>query len=66
MYGGGTSRFQPVYVGDLARAVEIISRLDTTIEKQVSGKITEAGGPDSKHFSMSHTHADISVNGTWE
>ncbi|EKM84143.1 hypothetical protein AGABI1DRAFT_117579 [Agaricus bisporus var. burnettii JB137-S8] len=46
VYDGGTSRFQPVYVGDLARAVEIISRLDATIEKQVSGKVIEAGGPD--------------------
>lgn len=48
VYGGGTAQFQPVYVGDLARAVEIIARKDPTIEKQISGKIIEAGGPDSK------------------
>ncbi|KAJ3573050.1 hypothetical protein NP233_g2682 [Leucocoprinus birnbaumii] len=46
VYGGGTARFQPVYVGDLARAVEVISRLDPNIEKQISGRTTEAGGPD--------------------
>lgn len=50
VYGGGTARFQPVYVGDLARAVEIISRMDPGIEKQVSGKTTEAGGPDTFTF----------------
>ncbi|KAF9454086.1 NAD(P)-binding protein [Macrolepiota fuliginosa MF-IS2] len=62
VYGGGTARFQPIYVGDLARAVEIISRLDPTIEKQVSGQIIEAGGPDVYTFKqlmelvLNHTH----------
>ncbi|KXN88756.1 NADH dehydrogenase [ubiquinone] 1 alpha subcomplex subunit 9, mitochondrial [Leucoagaricus sp. SymC.cos] len=46
VYGGGKALFQPVYVGDLARAVEIIARMNPDIEKQVSGRITEAGGPD--------------------
>jgi len=49
VYGGGKTRFQPVYVGDLARAVEVISRMDPSIESQISGKIIEAGGPDGKY-----------------
>jgi len=52
VYGGGTTRFQPVYVDDLARAVEVISRMDPSIESQISGKIIEAGGPDSKYIPM--------------
>ncbi|KAI0785012.1 NAD(P)-binding protein [Abortiporus biennis] len=44
--GGGYTNFQPVYVGDIARAVEIISRDDPEIRKLVDGKIIEAGGPD--------------------
>ncbi|KAF7979401.1 hypothetical protein HWV62_42510 [Athelia sp. TMB] len=46
VFGGGTSRFQPVYSGDIARAVEIIARDDRDIRKAVAGKIVEAGGPD--------------------
>ncbi|KIY51276.1 NAD(P)-binding protein [Fistulina hepatica ATCC 64428] len=46
VFGGGVSLFQPVYVGDIARAVEIISRTDPEIESKVSGKIFEAGGPE--------------------
>ncbi|KAG7452355.1 NAD(P)-binding protein [Guyanagaster necrorhizus] len=46
VFGGGTSRFQPVYVEDLARAVEIIATADTQVKKEVYGKIIEAGGPD--------------------
>ncbi|KAK7465355.1 hypothetical protein VKT23_005334 [Stygiomarasmius scandens] len=46
VFGGGNSRFQPVYVDDVARAVEIISRKDPEIERSVSGQILEAGGPD--------------------
>jgi len=49
VYGGGTTRLQPVYVGDLARAVEVISRMDPSIESQISGKIIEAGGPNGKY-----------------
>jgi hypothetical protein len=48
VFGGGTSKFQPVYVGDIGRLVEIISRSDPEINSLVSGKIIEAGGPDSK------------------
>jgi len=50
VYGGGKTRLQPVYVGDLARVVEVISRMDPSIESQVSGKIIEAGGPNSEWF----------------
>ncbi|KAK0481664.1 hypothetical protein IW261DRAFT_1471891 [Armillaria novae-zelandiae] len=46
LFGGGTSKFQPVYVEDLARAVEIIAIADAKVKKEVSGKIMEAGGPD--------------------
>lgn len=45
-FGGGTSKFQPVYVGDIAKLVEIITRDDPAILKQVKGKVIEAGGPD--------------------
>ena len=47
VFGGGHSKFQPVYVGNLARAIEISSRRDPGIESLTSGKIIEAGGPDS-------------------
>ncbi|WWC70270.1 uncharacterized protein I206_104220 [Kwoniella pini CBS 10737] len=46
VFGGGVSRFQPVYAGDIARAVEICCRDEPEIVKQVGGRIIEAGGPD--------------------
>jgi len=46
VFGGGHSKFQPVYVGDLARAIEISARDDPEIESLTNGKIIEAGGPD--------------------
>ncbi|EIN13989.1 NAD(P)-binding protein [Punctularia strigosozonata HHB-11173 SS5] len=46
VFGGGTSRFQPVYSGDIARAVEIIARKNPATESKVAGKIIEAGGPE--------------------
>ncbi|CAL1704114.1 unnamed protein product [Somion occarium] len=46
VFGGGKTLFQPVYVDDIAQAVEIISRGDEAIRKLVDGKIIEAGGPD--------------------
>ncbi|TEB38914.1 putative nucleoside-diphosphate-sugar epimerase [Coprinellus micaceus] len=45
VFGGGQSKFQPVYVDDIAKAVEVMSRGDPEVEKKVSGKIIEAGGP---------------------
>ncbi|TFK56678.1 NAD(P)-binding protein [Heliocybe sulcata] len=46
VFGGGTSRFQPVFVGDIARAVEIIARDDEQVRNAVQGKVLEAGGPE--------------------
>ncbi|EAL23581.1 hypothetical protein CNBA2280 [Cryptococcus deneoformans B-3501A] len=46
VFGGGITRFQPVYVGDVARAVEICCRDDPIVVSQVAGRIIEAGGPD--------------------
>ncbi|KAI0697551.1 hypothetical protein BC835DRAFT_1405622 [Cytidiella melzeri] len=46
VFGGGTTLFQPVYVGDVAQLVEIIAQQEPTITKHVNGKIIEAGGPD--------------------
>lgn len=46
VFGGGRSRFQPVYVGDVAKAVEVVSRDDLEVVNQVGGKIVEAGGPE--------------------
>ena len=50
VFAGGTTKFQPVYVGDLASLVEIISRDDPTIRSIVDGKIIEAGGPDGEQL----------------
>ncbi|KIK70739.1 hypothetical protein GYMLUDRAFT_210155 [Collybiopsis luxurians FD-317 M1] len=46
VFGGGSSQFQPVYVGDIARAIEIIARDDPAINSIVGGKVIECGGPD--------------------
>ncbi|EJD03619.1 NAD-binding protein [Fomitiporia mediterranea MF3/22] len=46
VFGGGTTKFQPVYAGDIARAVEIASRSEDQAMKATSGKVFEAGGPD--------------------
>jgi len=45
VFGGGTTRFQPVFVGDLACAVQAVVELSET-RGRVAGKIIEAGGPD--------------------
>jgi uncharacterized protein YbjT (DUF2867 family) len=50
VFGGGTSLFQPVYVGDLARLVEILSRKPDVGQKLFEGKVIEAGGPQSMVF----------------
>ncbi|KAF9245766.1 hypothetical protein BU15DRAFT_85459 [Melanogaster broomeanus] len=42
---GGTTRFQPVFVGDIARAVQVIIE-DEETRRQVAGKVIELGGPD--------------------
>ncbi|KZO98200.1 NADH dehydrogenase [Calocera viscosa TUFC12733] len=48
VFGGGTTRFQPVYAGDLARAVDICTRrdVDAEVDAAVGGTTFEAGGPD--------------------
>lgn len=46
MFDGGTTRFQPVFVGDLAHAVQVIAEL-SEMRGRAAGKIIEAGGPDS-------------------
>ncbi|KIJ66318.1 hypothetical protein HYDPIDRAFT_150700 [Hydnomerulius pinastri MD-312] len=45
VFGGGTTRFQPVFVGDIARAVQAVVE-DEETRSQVAGKVIEAGGPD--------------------
>ncbi|KAH8835472.1 NAD-binding protein [Flagelloscypha sp. PMI_526] len=46
VFGGGKSKFQPVFVGDIARAVEIMTRGDESIAEEIEGKTFEAGGPN--------------------
>ncbi|KAA1468011.1 NAD-P-binding protein [Dentipellis sp. KUC8613] len=46
VFGNGKTRFQPVYVGDVAELVEILTRKDNKIRERVAGKIIEAGGPE--------------------
>lgn len=47
VFGGGLSRFQPIFVGDIARLVELCSHTENSeISKIVRGKKLEAGGPD--------------------
>ncbi|VDB85272.1 unnamed protein product [Peniophora sp. CBMAI 1063] len=50
VFGDGSTRFQPVFVDDLAQLVEIISRQDPAIRSEVAGRVIEAGGPDVFSF----------------
>lgn len=45
LIGGGKTRFQPVYVGDIARATVQVLR-----DPETSGKIYELGGPEVMDF----------------
>ena len=45
LIGGGTTRFQPVYVGDVARAIEVCLANPAT-----AGRIFELGGPKVYSF----------------
>ena len=45
LIGGGLTKFQPVYVGDVAEA--IARSVDGTVE---GGKVYELGGPDVRTF----------------
>ncbi|KAI0308329.1 NAD-P-binding protein [Multifurca ochricompacta] len=47
VFGKGDTLFQPIYVGDIGRLVEILTRDSLNAAcNQVDGKIIEAGGPD--------------------
>ncbi|KAH6916959.1 NADH dehydrogenase [Coprinopsis sp. MPI-PUGE-AT-0042] len=46
VFNGGTSKFQPVFVDDIADLVEVTTRGDHEVERRVSGAIVEAGGPE--------------------
>jgi hypothetical protein len=48
VFGGGTSRFQPVYAGDIARVIEICTRAEESprIARMIEGKVIGAGGPE--------------------
>ncbi|KZV88373.1 NAD(P)-binding protein [Exidia glandulosa HHB12029] len=46
VFDGGVSRFQPVYVGDIAKFVELCARGTPEVSSAVSGKVVEAGGPE--------------------
>ncbi|EAU92772.2 NADH dehydrogenase [Coprinopsis cinerea okayama7 len=50
VFNDGTSKFQPVYAGDLGKGVELMTRGDPAIEREISGKILEAGGPTVHDF----------------
>jgi hypothetical protein len=53
VFGKGDTLFQPVYVGDVGRIVEILTRKNAV--NDTDGKIIEAGGPDGK---ISHLKCD--------
>ena len=53
VFGKGDTLFQPVYVGDVGRIVEILTRKNAV--NDADGKIIEAGGPDGK---FSHLKCD--------
>ena len=59
VFGGGQSKFQPVYVDDIAKAVEVMCRGDPEVEKEVSGRIIEAGGPRGEWLRYSIRHLFI-------
>lgn len=50
LIGGGTTRFQPVYVGDVADAVMAALTLPAQTEFNPQGRIYELGGPDVMSF----------------
>ncbi|KAG8983367.1 hypothetical protein FRB90_006084, partial [Tulasnella sp. 427] len=47
VFGGGKSLFQPVFAGDIGRAIEILSRTDDqAILSETRNLVIQAGGPD--------------------
>ena len=60
VFGGGSTRFQPVYAGDVARAVEIASRtVDRSARTATDGKVFEAGGPESTRLNELQTEIQL-------
>jgi hypothetical protein len=50
VFGGGTSKFQPVYVRDIARLIELCSYTERKdISEVIQGTIIEAGGPEGTY-----------------
>lgn len=50
VFGGGTSKFQPVYVGDIARLIELCSHTERKdVTQATQGKIIEVGGPEGTY-----------------
>lgn len=50
LIGGGHTKFQPVYVGDIAEAVKNIATASPEAFKKFAGKVFELGGPDVVTF----------------
>jgi len=50
LIGGGKTKFQPVYVGDVARAVLAAITLPSVGPKNPEGRVYELGGPDVYSF----------------
>jgi len=46
VFGGGKSLFQPVFVGDIAHAIEVLSRVGHEDVTKTSKLLIQAGGPD--------------------
>ena len=61
MFGGGTTRFQPVYAGDIARFIDFANRTDSEISCHTTGRIIEAGGPEGISSIFLHTFHTPSV-----
>ena len=58
VFGGGTTHFRPVFVGDLAHAVQAVIEL-SEVRNRVSGQIIEAGGRDSQHKYLSPLYPSL-------
>ena len=56
LIGGGETRFQPVYVGDVANAAVMAATLPDTGPETPCGKIYELGGPEVMNFKDIYAH----------
>lgn len=67
LIGGGKTRFQPVYVGDVAQAAYNALTIPTTNAHDPSGTIFELGGPEIVTFKallekmLSYTHQNVTL-----